>query len=233
MEVKLCKKIKIIKYSLLFICLLLVILTCVDTFSLASSINLISSSNIEISSYEEVTYTEMDFSNFKKVIDYNGNGISDNLEFVIGAREFVETKPKYVSEYYDGGYPPYGVGVCTDVIASAFLKAGYDLRELVDSDIRLNQSAYNLDHIDKNIDYRRVSVLDVFFSRNAYTLTNDLTKKEEWQPGDIVLFPHHIGILSDKLNENGYPYVIHHGGGDIYEEDALEEAFIVSHYRWN
>lgn len=200
-----------------------------------ASINksLFNKNNQSVYSYDEVTYSEMDFSNFKKVIDYNGNGISDNDEFVTGALEFVSQKPKYVSEYYDGGYPPPGVGVCTDVVASAFKKAGYDLRELVDSDIRLNRSSYNLSHVDKNIDYRRVSVLKIFFNRNAYILTNDLSNPEDWNPGDIVVFPHHIGILSNKKNEKGYPYVIHHGGQEIYEEDVLEGAYIVAHYRWN
>lgn len=218
-----------------FVFLLLIILKCFDMGSVAASINrsLFNMVDTEVSVYEEVTYSEMDFSNFKRVIDYNGNGISDNDEFVIGALEFVNQKPEYKSEYYAGGYPPKGVGVCTDVVASAFLKAGYDLRELVDSDIRLNQRAYNLPHIDKNIDYRRVSVLQVFFDRHAYVLTNDLSNSEDWNSGDIVIFPHHIGVLSNKKNSNGFPYVIHHGGQKNYEEDVLEGSTIVAHYRWN
>jgi len=224
-----------VEYFVLFIVLLLTILKCFDMGCTAASINmgLSSDNNIKVLKYEEVTYSEMDFSNFKRIIDYNGNGISDNDEFVVGALEFVNQKPEYKSEYYDGGYPPSGVGVCTDVVASAFLKAGYDLRELVDSDIRRNQGVYGLSHVDKNIDYRRVSVLEVFFNRNAYVLTNDLSNYEDWNSGDIVIFPHHIGVLSSKKNSNGYPYVIHHGGGQIYEEDALEGATIVAHYRWN
>ena len=101
--------------------------------NIAASINrsLFDVDDSNVSVYEEVKYTEMDFSNFKRIVDYNGNGISDNDEFVIGALEFVNQKPEYKSEYYDGGYPPAGVGVCTDVVASAFLEAGYDLRELV------------------------------------------------------------------------------------------------------
>lgn len=229
------KNINYIGYCLLFITILIVILKCFDMGYITASINSVLSNNfdVDISKYDEVRYTEMDFSNFKKIIDYNGNGISDNDEFVIGALKFVNQKPEYKSEYYEGGYPPYGVGVCTDVVASAFLEAGYDLRELVDSDIRLNRSYYNLSHIDKNIDYRRVNVLQAFFNRNAYVLTNDLLNKEEWNSGDIVIFPHHIGVLSNKKNEKGYPYVIHHGGQDIYEEDVLESSSIVAHYRWN
>lgn len=235
MSIKGSKIFNYIKGCCLFIILLLIILKCFDMGHVAASINgsLSNRVDIEVSNYEKVTYTEMDFSNFKRIVDYNGNGISDNDEFVIGALEFVGQNPEYKSEYYDGGYPPVGVGVCTDVIASAFLKAGYDLRELVDSDIRLNQSAYNLDYIDKNIDYRRVNVLRTFFDRNAYVLTNDLSLLAEWNAGDIVIFPHHIGILSSKKNVHGYPYVIHHGGQEIYEEDALEGASIVAHYRWN
>lgn len=235
MKFKGCKIFFLLGNGLCFVFLLLVLLKCFDMGNIAASINrsLFDVDDSNVSVYEEVKYTEMDFSNFKRIVDYNGNGISDNDEFVIGALKFVNQKPEYKSEYYDGGYPPVGVGVCTDVVASAFLEAGYDLRELVDSDIRLNQKSYNLSHIDRNIDYRRVNVLQVFFNRHAYILTNDLSNKEEWNSGDIVIFPHHIGVLSSKKNANGYPYVIHHGGQEIYEEDVLEGASIVAHYRWN
>lgn len=53
-------------------------------------------------------------------------------------------------------------------------------------------------------------------------MTTDLTKIAEWQPGDIVTFgTSHIGIISDKRNKKGIPYLIHNSG-KLREEDALE-----------
>ncbi len=181
-----------------------------------------------------------DGSDFKIVYNYSGNdydndGIDDYIEMLNGARKFVSTKPKYKSEYYDGGYPPDGVGVCTDVVASAFLEAGYDLRELVDSDIRNNRSSYShISVVDKNIDYRRVRNLKIFFERNAISLTTDINDIDEWQGGDIVIFPKHIAIVSDRRNKKGITYIIHHGGQPIYEEDALRryEGKVIGHYRF-
>jgi hypothetical protein len=57
---------------------------------------------------------------------------------------------------------------------------------------------------------------------------------EEWQGGDIVIFENHIGIVSDKRNDNGIPFVIHHNSPfqASYEEDILEKRDdIVGHYR--
>ena len=86
--------------------------------------------------------------------DQDKDGVDDYVDLLNGARNFVEQNPKYKSEYYDGGYPPPGIGVCTDVVAAAFLEAGYDLRELVDQDIRNHREAYpEIKVIDKNIDY--------------------------------------------------------------------------------
>ena len=151
-----------------------------------------------------------------------------------GARKFVEQSPKYKSEYYDGGYPPSGVGVCTDVVAASFLEAGYDLRELVDQDIRAHRESYpEIKVIDKNIDYRRVRNLKIFFDRNAFSLTTDIKQIEKWQGGDIVIFPNHIAVVSDRRNKEGIPYIIHHGGQPVYEEDALKryKENILGHYR--
>ena len=33
---------------------------------------------------------------------------------------------------------------------------------------------------------------------------------DAWQGGDIVNFEGRIGIVSDRRNRNGVPYVIHH-----------------------
>jgi len=57
---------------------------------------------------------------------------------------------------------------------------------------------------------------------------------EAWQGGDIVIFERHIGIVSDRRNKNGVPYIIHHNDPwqMAYEQDILEKRTdIVGHYR--
>ncbi len=183
------------------------------------------------------SYTGEDFgiSYQKSGNDYDQDGIDDYIEMLNGARRFVSQKPRYKSEYYDGGYPPEGVGVCTDVVAQAFLEAGYDLRELVDQDIRENRESYpNIEVVDKNIDYRRVRNLKIFLERNAISFTTNIYEIDKWQGGDIVVFPSHIAIVSDKRNKEGIPYLIHHGGQPVYEEDVLKryDGKVVGHYRF-
>ena len=167
--------------------------------------------------------------------DENNNGIDDYTDLLEGARAYVATEPTYISVYYSdrGGYPPTGEGVCTDVIWSAFNNAGYDLRELVNYDISIAPDVYP-DKPDPNIDFRRVKNLKIFFDRHAESLTLNPSEIGEWQPGDIVTFsPSHIAIISDKRNYRGEPYIIHHGGGYVYEENALSYGEITGHYRWH
>ena len=146
----------------------------------------------------------------------------------------MSTHPKYKSRYYETGYPDDGYGVCTDVVAYALKNAGYDLQALVDTDIREHPEEYGITAPDKNIDFRRVRNLKVFFSRNTVKLTTNVSETEQWQGGDIVIFERHIGIVSDWRNKNGVPYVIHHNDPwqTAYEQDVLERRTdIVGHYR--
>lgn len=183
--------------------------------------------------YSEVKFPRMDLSSIPNIYDYDNDGIANSLDMVHGARIFIDANPIYESGYYQGGYPPLGTGVCTDVIAYAFLHAGYNLRDMVDQDIRENRSLYkDVYVVDKNIDYRRVKNLVVFFDRYATSLTTKVEDPSDWQVGDILVFPQHIGMLSDKKNERGYPYIIHHGGKTAYEEDVLENSTILRHYRF-
>ena len=124
-------------------------------------------------------------------------------------RKYISTNPKYESRYYSTGYPNDEYGVCTDVVAFGMLGAGYDLMNLVNQDIKNNKSLYNIDVIDKNIDFRRVKNLNIFFKNNCISLTTDINKIEEWQGGDIVIFHDHIGVISDKRNKDGIPFIIH------------------------
>lgn len=167
-------------------------------------------------------------------VDKDNDGIDDQTDILQSALAYVATKPAYKSQYYDGGYPDDGYGVCTDVVAQGLLGAGYDLRELVDADIRANMDQYGLDRADSNIDFRRVRNLKVFFANTAISLTTDLSQIEEWQGGDIVVFNKHVGIVSDRRNTKGIPYLIHHYGPmqTRYEQDCLENySDIVGHFR--
>ena len=167
-------------------------------------------------------------------VDKVGDGVDDQSDILAGAKAYVATEPTYKSAYYDGGYPTDGYGVCTDVVAQGLLAAGYDLRALVNADIRQAPEAYGGITPDSNIDFRRVVNLRVYFSRHAVALTTDLDEIDQWQGGDIVIFRDHIGIVSDKRNNRGVPYLIHHYSTHqkTYEENTLSHwGEIYGHYR--
>ena len=108
--------------------------------------------------------------------------------------------------------------------------------ELVNEDITDYKERYNIKSIDKNIDFRRVRNLNVYLKNNHISLTTDLSKIAEWQGGDIIVFKDHIGIISDKRNKKGIPFLIHHANPMQinYEEDILElynKDYIIGHYR--
>ena len=181
-------------------------------------------------------YTNEDF-NIKTYIsktDKDNDGIDDQTDILNNVRDYIKTNPKYKSKYYATGYPNDEYGVCTDVVAFGLKGAGYDLMNLVNEHIKTNRNLYDIDVIDKNIDFRRVQNLKVYLDNNAIALTNDINKIKEWQGGDIVVFKNHIGIVSDKRNKRGVPFIIHHANPyqRYYEEDILEyRNNIIGHYR--
>ena len=182
--------------------------------------------------YESSTYN---ITQYKSDVDKDGDEIDDQTDFLNNVRKYIETKPKYKSKYYDEGYPNDEYGVCTDVVAFGMRDTGYDLRELVNEDIVNNREEYNVDKVDINIDFRRVRNLNIYLKNNHISLTTDLSKIEEWQGGDIVVFNKHIGVVSDKRNRNGVPFLIDHANPmqTRYEEDVLElySKDIIGHYR--
>lgn len=168
-------------------------------------------------------------------VDFNENGIDDYTEILNGARRDAENMPRYDGSYQEDGYPPEDVGVCTDLVWRAFREAGYNLREMVDSDIAEYQAEYGIVEPDSKIDFRRVRNLWTYFERYATKLSNDWQDYSEWQAGDIVILSNgtHIGIVSDKRNENGRPYIIHNEGQPVREEDFLKRDAVVAHYRFD
>lgn len=183
-------------------------------------------------------YTARDFGieTVKSSVDFNQNGVDDYTDILLGARKDAQNHPKYDGKYIDGGYPPDNIGVCTDVVWRGFKNAGYSLKDMVDRDIENRREAYSrIDKPDTNIDFRRVKNLNIFFKEYAISLTTDITQIAEWQPGDIVIFNNqaHIGIVSDKRNRDGMPYIIHNGGQPNREEDYLTRSTVVAHYRFD
>lgn len=181
-------------------------------------------------------FTNEDF-NIKTYIsktDKDNDGIDDQTDILNNVMDYIKTNPKYKSKYYATGYPNDEYGVCTDVVAFGLKGAGYDLMNLVNEHIKTNRNLYDIDAIDKNIDFRRVQNLKVYLGNNAIALTNDINKIKEWQGGDIVVFKNHIGIVSDKRNKKGISFIIHHANPyqRYYEEDILEyHNDIIGHYR--
>ncbi len=167
-------------------------------------------------------------------VDADGDGVHDQADILQSVRAYLATGPKYGSAYYGSGYPDDGYGVCTDVVAFGLLGAGYDLRELVTRDILDHRGDYDVEAVDRNIDFRRVNNLRVYFEHTAMELTTDLSQIDQWQGGDIVVFQKHIGVVSDKRNSRGVPFVLHHGSPrqTAYEQDILESRDdLVAHFR--
>ena len=214
------------KKKIMIFILIIIIIVIIITFSILYSLNFIP--------HRKYTNDDFNIKTYVSAVDRNGDGVDDQSDILNSVYSYIATKPKYQSKYYAGGYSSDEYGVCTDVVAFGLLGAGYDLRELVYQDIKNNRHLYDIEVIDKNIDFRRVRNLLVYFNNNAISLTNDISKIEEWQGGDIVVFKKHIGIVSDKRNRHGIPFVIHHANKyqRYYEEDILEKRNdIVGHFR--
>ncbi|MCI5857882.1 MAG: DUF1287 domain-containing protein [Agathobacter sp.] len=166
--------------------------------------------------------------------DRDGDGIDDQTDILNSVRTYLDTKPKYKSKYYPSGYPDDEYGVCTDVVAFGLLGAGYDLQELMDADITQSPEDYGIEKPDKNIDFRRVVNMAVYFKKYATSLTTDTSDIAQWQGGDIVIWKHHVGVISDMRNSKGVPFVLHNGSPYQagYEQDVLENyGEILGHYR--
>lgn len=190
--------------------------------------------SINIIPHRKYTNKDFDINTYISNVDMDNDGIDDQSDIIINARKYIKTNPKYKSKYYASGYSDDEYGVCTDVVAFCLRDSGYDLMELVNDHINKNRDLYDIDVVDKNIDFRRVRNLDIYFKNTAVVLTTDVYEIDKWQGGDIVVFEKHIGIVSDKRNKNGVSFVIHHANPFqlYYEEDILEgRNDIIGHYR--
>ena len=211
------------KLVILFICILIAILM---TIYVLYTLNYIP--------HKKYTNADFNIKTYVSSVDRDMDGIDDQTDILNNVRNYIETNPKYKSKYYGTGYPNDEFGVCTDVVAFGLKDAGYDLMQLVNEHIKKNRELYNIDIVDKNIDFRRVKNLIVYFNNTAISLTTDINQIEEWQGGDIIIFKSHIGVVSDKRNKHGISFIIHHANPNqrYYEEDILEyRDDIEGHYR--
>lgn len=223
------------------------VLTIFVIISLSETINYLYHIKKEFSPIitEEKEYyklSDFGFAYEKSTTDYNKNGVDDYTDILNGAKKVAKINPKYVSKYYDGGYPPETEGISADLTVWSLKEAGYDLKELISKDIKNTQKSkentYNIEIRDDNIDFRRITNQQIFFQRYAKELTIDIYEVGAFQAGDIIIFDYnsHIAIISDKMNKNGIPYIIHlyDDEQESKEEDILEttDMTITNHYRF-
>lgn len=114
---------------------------------------------------------DVNIERIHSVTDEDQDGIDDQTDILGGTFDYIASKPKYKSHYYQSGYSDDEYGVCTDVVANALKSAGYDLMALIQEDIEKNPGDYDIDERDINIDFRRVKNLKVYFSHTAISLT--------------------------------------------------------------
>ncbi|MEL7536920.1 MAG: DUF1287 domain-containing protein [Pseudomonadota bacterium] len=144
---------------------------------------------------------------------------------------------------YPGGDVPADRGVCTDVIIRAYRALGVDLQRVVHEDMRANFDIYpskriwGLERPDPNIDHRRVPNLAVYFRRHGTELPIS-ANAADYRPGDLVTWVlpgnlPHIGIVTDKLADDGRtPLIAHNIGAGPRLDDSLFLFPITGHYRY-
>ncbi len=184
------------------------------------------------------------------VHDRDNDGIPDPLDILIGAKKaalnadaYTAEAEDYISMKYPGGDVPRTIGVCTDVIIRAVRNAGLDLQKELHEDIRRARAAYPMvkGMGDPSIDQRRVGTLLPYFLRHWEKHTPRFDDASDpLRPGDIILMdtfpqragPDHIGILSDRVDDQGLPYVINNwtDGTVTKEMDLL--TFVPVMYRF-
>jgi uncharacterized protein YijF (DUF1287 family) len=182
--------------------------------------------------------------------DRDNDGIPDPLDVLIGAKKAVLNADAYTAEaegYISMSYPngdvPRTMGVCTDVIIRSVRNAGLDLQKALHEDIAKARGAYPMvkGSGDPSIDQRRVGTLLPYFKRHWEQHTAKLDDASDpLRPGDVIFMdtfpnkpgPDHIGILSDRVDDQGMPLVINNwtDGTVTAEMDLL--TFVPVMYRF-
>ncbi len=132
-------------------------------------------------------------------------------------------------------------GSAADVIIRVFRAVEIDLQKELHRDIKDNFTVYpqhwGLSAPDTNIDHRRISNLQTFFTRLGKSLSTSATARK-YQAGDIVTWKldngfDHIGIIvKNKTSDRKRRLVLHNIGLGPQIEDILFEYKITGHYRY-
>ena len=162
---------------------------------------------------------------------------------LLRTQERVTYDGSYLHIPYPNGDVPADIGVCTDVVIRSYRKLGIDLQKRVHEDIKAHFTLYPSERIwsltspDPNIDHRRVSNLQTFFSRHGSMLK--VTRNgADYGPGEIVtwMLPGnlpHIGIVTSKRSADGQrPLIVHNIGAGPKLEDMLFKYKITGHYKY-
>ena len=182
--------------------------------------------------------------------DRDDDGIPDPLDILIGAKKtvinadaYTAAAEDYISMSYPGGDVPRTIGVCTDVIIRSVRNAGVDIQKELHQDIAKSRASYPMvkGMGDPSIDQRRVGTLLPYFKRHWEQHNKSFDDPNDpLRPGDIILMdtfpsrpgPDHIGILSDRVDDQGLPLVINNwtDGTVTAEMDLL--TFVPVLYRF-
>lgn len=177
--------------------------------------------------------TEVGVNEIKVMHDEDQDGLSDPFDMVESARAYIHTQPVFKSVYYAGGYPNDQFGVACDVIWQAFKGAGYDFKKMMDEDIADNPKTYPyVIQPDPNIDFRRIPNIQIFLERHAEKMSTFLDNPNDFQPGDILIYHDNIVLCSDIRNKDGFPFVIHLDPSGAKEDNSIQYATILGHYRF-
>jgi len=203
-------------------------------------------------------YRLIDMDDIGITSDADNDGINDQKDIMQGAKNQLKNPARTIrveegeNNYFKNGDPPENLAISTDIIARAYLEAGFSLKDLVYEDIKDNFDRYPIREIwnrsfcDPNIDYRRIQNLEVYFKRNSIVLdiffnALDETNLNSWLPGDVVFFDmdgdgysDNAGIISDNTTRSGIPKAVFNyiDPGYTVENDILKEKVITGHYRF-
>ena len=173
------------------------------------------------------------------------------LAILGAARLEVERGVRYSDKYYTLTYPggdvPAEVGASTDIVIRALRAVGLDLQQAIHEDRKANPSRYPSHRwksrsLDPSIDHRRVANLFAWLQEHAQSVTTktDAESLRRFHAGDILMwgadsnrFPVHVGVVSDRRNDAGVPYVIdlNRRDGTATETHLATDWYVRAHFR--
>jgi len=160
---------------------------------------------------------------------------------------------RFSASYYGMDYPwgdvPSHVGTSPDLVIRCLREAGIDLQQMVHIDRKRRPRHYPL-HIwghprpDRSIDHRRIpnlyTFVQTYFERQSIRV-DSAEKCAGFIPGDIVFwagqggseYPNMTGLVTDRRNEEGVPYVVtlHRDDRVVTDSHLLTDWTVTGHYQ--